>query len=190
LRVTDLRALRDKYEQMLRLRQLHARAKTEPDFVEPDPRPAMAALARLYPGALREIDELPVELITARIEELTVAEREPQRIAAWMSAQAAFHRLARGALAVKRWLAGRPPTKAVEGAFAVDLRAMPERKREELLEWEHDLVAIAKPPRGRLMELVYEKLARELGVDIDAARAAVFPLSRSLRGRRARAARA
>ena len=79
MRVTDLRALRDKYEQMLRLRQLHARAKTELDFIEPDPRPAMAALARLYPGALREIDELPVELITARIEELTVAEREPQR---------------------------------------------------------------------------------------------------------------
>ena len=71
MHVTDLRALRDKYEQMLRLRQLHARAKTEPDFVEPDPRPVMAALARLYPGALREIDELPVELITARIEELT-----------------------------------------------------------------------------------------------------------------------
>jgi hypothetical protein len=187
LRDTDLRALRDKYEQMLRLRQLHARAKAEPDFVEPDPRPAMAALARLYPGALREIDELPIELITARIAELDVAERDPQRIVAWMNAQAAFHRLARGALAVKRWLAGRPPTGALEQAFAEKLRAMPEREREDLLEWKHELAAIAKPPRGRLMELVYVKLARELGVDRDAARAAVFPLSRSLRGRRARA---
>jgi hypothetical protein len=187
LRVIDLRALRDKYEQMLRLRQLHARAKAEPDFVEPDPRPAMAALARLYPGALREIDELPIELITARIEELEVAVRDPQRVVAWMTAQAAFHRLARGALAVKRWLAGRPPTEALEEAFAQKLRAMPEREREDLMAWEHELAAIAEPPRGRLMELVYGKLARELRVDIDAARAAVFPLSRSLRGRRTRA---
>jgi hypothetical protein len=190
LRVTDLRALRDKYEQMLRLRQLHARAKAEPDFVEPDPRSAMAALARLYPGALREVDELPIELITTRIEELVVADADPERIVAWMRAQSAFHSLARGALAVKRWLAGRPPTRAMEEAFAEKLRAMPEHEREELREWQHDLAAIAAPPGGRLMGLVYEKLARELAIDADAARAAVFPLSRSLRGRRARPTRA
>ncbi len=172
---------------MLRLRQLHARAKAEPDFVEPDPRQAMAALARLYPGALREIDELPIELITARIEALEVADGDPQRVVAWMRAQAAFHRLARGALAVKRCLAGRAPTTALEEAFAEKLRAMPEREREDLLEWQHELAAIAEPPRGRLMDLVYVKLARELSVDVDAARAAVFPLSRSLRGRRTRA---
>ena len=74
MRPTDLRALRDKYEQMLCLRQLHARAKQDPEFVEPDPRSAMAALARDYPGALREIDELPIEDIERRIAELAAAE--------------------------------------------------------------------------------------------------------------------
>ena len=187
MRVTDLRALRDKYEQMLRLRQLHARAKAEPDFVEPDPRPSMVALARRYPGALREVDELPLDVIEARIAELALAEHDAERIASWMMAQAEFHRLARGALAVKRWLAGRPPTAEIEAAFAAKLRAMPEGAREDAMEWEHDLHAIAKPPRGRVMDLVYARLARTLGVDVSAARATVLPPDRSLRGRRTRA---
>jgi hypothetical protein len=187
LRVTDLRALRDKYEQMLCLRQLHARAKDERDFVEPDPRPAMAALARRYPGALREVDELPLDVIEARIAELDAAERDPSRVASWMKAQAAFHRLARGALAVKRWLAGRTLTPAIDEAFADALLTMPER--EDATSWADDLAAIAKPPRGRVMDLVYAKLARELGVDVTAARDAVLPPRRrhSLRSGRSRA---
>ena len=181
MRVTDLRALRDKYEQMLRLRQLHARAKEEPDFVEPDPRPAMAALARRYPGALREIDELPIADIERRIAELEAAEIDASRIAPWMNAQAEFHRLARGALAVKRWLAGRTPTPEIDEAFAEALSTMPER--DEALTWADDLAALAKPPRGRVMELVYVKLACVLGVDVSVARHAVLPPA-SLRRRR------
>lgn len=172
MRVTDLRALRDKYEQMLRLRQLHARAKEEPDFIEPDPRPAMAALARLYPGALREIDELPLDVIERRIAEVAAAELDASCIAPWMTAQAAFHRLARGALAVKRWLAGRTPTPEIDEAFAAALATLPER--EDALAWATDLAAVAKPPRGRVMDLVYEKLALELGVDVSAAREVVL----------------
>ena len=186
MRVTDLRALRDKYEQMLCLRQLHARAKEEPDFVEPDPRPAMADLARRFPGALREIDELPIDDIEARIAELAAAEQEPSRVAAWMTAQAAFHRLARGALAVKRWLAGRALTAELDPAFAKAALAMPER--EEALAWTDDLAAIARPPRGRVMDVVYARLARELGVEVSAARDAVLaPRRRLLRRGRSRA---
>lgn len=186
MRVTDLRALRDKYEQMLCLRQLHARAKDEPDFVEPDPRPAMAALARRYPGALREVDELPLDVIEARIAELDAAQRDPSRIASWMKAQAGFHRLARGALAVKRWLAGRTPTPEIDEAFANALLTMPER--EDAMSWADDLAAVAKPPRGRVMDLVYARLAHELGVDVTAAREAVLPPCRhSLRRGRSRA---
>lgn len=173
MRDTDLRALRDKYERMLRLRQLHARAKQEADFVEPDPRPAMSALARAFPGALREIDELPIDVIHARIDELAAAEVDPSRITAWMTVQASFHRLARGALAVKRWLGGRPLTPDVHAAFAAALAAMPERADAAL--WSEDLAAIAKPPRGRVMDLVYARLARELAIDVAAARAAVHP---------------
>jgi hypothetical protein len=186
LRVTDLRALRDKYEQILCLRRIHARAKEEPDFVEPDPRPAMAALARRYPGALREIDVLPMAVIERRITELEAAEVDASRIAMWMNAQAEFHRLARGALATKRWLAGRTPTPEIDEAFAKALSTMPER--DDALSWADDLAAVAKPPRGRVMDLVYARLAAVLGVDVHEARAAVLPCgadgshrSRSLR---------
>jgi hypothetical protein len=178
LRVTDLRALRDKYEQMLSLRQLHARAKEEPDFVEPDPRPAMVVLARRFPGALREIDELPLADIEARIVELSAAEDDPSRVVMWMSAQAGFHRLARGALSVKRWLAGRTPTPALGRELAGALLSMSEREREEARLWAEDLAVLARPPRGRVMDLVYARLALELGVDVSAARAAVLPRAR------------
>jgi hypothetical protein len=181
LRLTDLRALRDKYERMLRLRELHARAKEDADFVEPDPRPAMADLARSYPGALREIDELPLEAIRARIEELAAAERDATRVASWMNAQSRFHALARGALAVKRWLEGRPLTPELDRAFAAALATLPYSEDAQL--WSGDLAAIASPPRGRLMDLVYVRLACELGVDVTAARAAVLPPRASLRCR-------
>jgi hypothetical protein len=182
LRVTDLRALRDKYERMLRLRQLHARAKEDPDFVEPDPRTAMADLARLYPGALREIDELPLDVIRARIDDLSAAEHDRSRVAAWMNAHATFHRLARGALAVKRWLAGRPLTPELSRTFGTALATMP--GSEDARSWAGDLAAIARPPRGRVMELVYVRLARELALDVSEARAAVLAPRASLRRRR------
>lgn len=157
---------------MLRLRLLHARAREEPGFVEPDPRPAMADLARAFPGALREIDELPLDVIRSRIDELAAAEADPARAASWMRAHARFHALARGALAVKRWLAGRAPTAALSAELAILAPSWPER---EALEWTAELAAIAKPPRGRVMDLVYARLAHELAIDVSAAREAVMP---------------
>jgi hypothetical protein len=175
LRDTDLRALRDKYERMLRLRLLHMRAKAEPDFVEPDPRAAMAELARAFPGALREIDDLPLEVIRARITEIAAAETDPERAASWMNAHVSFHRLARGALLVKRWLGGRSLDAALAATFGATLAVMSAADREDASAWARDLEAIATPPRGRVMDLVYERLARELDVDVAVARAAIMP---------------
>lgn len=180
---TDLRALRDKYERMLHLREIHSRARTEPGFVEPDPRPAMADLARRFPGALREIDELPLALIRTRIEELAAAEQDAAKALPWMVAQSRFHALARGALAVKRWLEGRPVTAALQHDFARVLPTLAIPGDAHL--WARDLEAIGRPPRGRLMDLVYARLAHDLGVDVRSARAAVLPPRASLRGRRA-----
>jgi hypothetical protein len=174
---TDLRALRDKYERMLRLRLLHERARTDPQFVEPDPRAAMAELARDFPGALREIDELPIDVIRARIDALTIAENDDSRAEPWMHAHAIFHRLARGALATKRWLEGRALTPDLEAAFADALPTLSNAR--EAADWATDLAAIAEPPRGRIMDLVFARLAAELGVDEASARAAVLPPRRS-----------
>src|SRR4051812_10405817 len=85
---------------MLRLRLLHDAGDPE------DPRRAMAALACRFPGALREIDELPLQEITDRIDALRAAEADPAQELPWMRAIARFHALTRGALVAKKWLRG------------------------------------------------------------------------------------
>lgn len=168
----DVRGLREKYETMLALRVVHERARADPSFVEPDPRRVMAALAARFPGALREIDELPMETIRARIGELAAAE-SGDAVAPWMIAQTSFHRLARGALAAKRWLGKRRATSsAVDGAFA---RAIADGDLpEEALAWAGALAALARPPRGRLMDLVFSRIASDLAMDDARVRELVF----------------
>lgn len=144
-------ALRDKYERMLTLREAHLR----PD--EPDPRAEMQALAAAFPGALRDLDRLPLVEIGHRIEALRVAEDEPARVEGWMIAEHTFHRYARGALAVKRWLS---ENAADEAAFR---RALPQLAPEAGL-FATDLEEIASPLRGRVMDLVYARAAGELGI--------------------------
>jgi hypothetical protein len=177
----ELRDLRDKYERMLRLRLLHARAREEAGFVEPDPRAPMAELARRFPGALRELDELPLGAIRGRIAALAAAEADDARREPWMHAQARFHALTRGALAVKRWLRGRALTPALVEAFPAALATMD--AAEEARGWSEELAVLAKPPGGRLMEPIYARLARDLGIEIEAARAAVMPPTRAKRAR-------
>jgi hypothetical protein len=165
----DLRALRDKYERMLALRALHHRARFGPDqdFEEPDPRPEMAKLADTFPGVLREIDRLPLAVITRRIEAIVAAEASG-RVERWMIAQVVFHRHARAALTIKRWLAG---TKAItpELQAAFDAWASPE---EQL--FADALGTIATPPRGRLMDVVHERVALVLEVTAGEVRSLVF----------------
>ena len=166
----ELRALREKYERMRALRDAHARARADASFVEPDPRPEMGRLAEQFPGALREIDTLTLEIIAARITSIAVAERDPSRAEPWMTAQIVFHRYARGALAAKRWLAGRKAiTPALRAAFA---RAAPGGDAAEL--YADDLERIASPPGGRLMDLVHAKVARALRLTEAEARLLVF----------------
>lgn len=117
----------------------------------------MARLAARYPGALRELDALPLAAIRSRIAALSRAERDASRVARWMIAQSRFHSLARGALAAKRWLAER------KGGLPHAASA-----------WKADLDRIAKPPRGRLMDLVHARVAAELGITADESRRLVF----------------
>lgn len=157
----ELRRLRDKYERILVLRRAHERARADPSYREPDPRPAMALLAEEFPGSLREIDVLPLALVEARIEALGRAERQPSTTERWMQAQARFHRLARAVLATKRWLAGRRDITPLTSVLAHDLPVGIDAADAKWLALE--LARIATPPRGRLMDLVYAKLAEELG---------------------------
>jgi hypothetical protein len=169
----DLRALRDKYERMLSLRTAHARARDDAGFVEADPRPEMARLAAEFPGALREIDMLPLEVIAARIRAIRSAERSPDRAERWMFAQVVFHQHARGALAVKRWLAGRKTiTPAIRSAFSRWAHSL--GARDDVLLFVDALDAIANPPRGRIMNVVHDRVAVVLDVSTTEVRALVF----------------
>jgi hypothetical protein len=144
----------------------------------------MAALASRFPGSLREIDELPLEAIAARVSELRACERgegeSAPAPAPWMEASHAFHSLTRGALCAKKWLAGR---KEIDD----DVRAAFDREvatlcwADEARAWGAHLARLAAPPRGRVTELVYEQMSAILGVSSDEARILVFGTPRRLR---------
>jgi hypothetical protein len=168
-----LRELRAKYVEMLAMRAEHASGSEDAEAV----RPRMAELAARFPGALREIDDLEVDEIRRRVsalDQVLRGEREPEP---WMAAVARFHELTRGALCAKRWLAGRKRVDAtVRAAFdeAVARMAFPEDARR----WGQDLARIASPPRGRVTDVVFARLAAELGSSEREVRRLVFGVSR------------
>jgi hypothetical protein len=164
-----LRELRDKYVEMLSMRIEHGAG----DEDETRARERMARLAARFPGALREIDELELDAIRARIVALEAVLAGRAEIEEWMDAVALFHALARGALLAKRWLAGR---KRVDAALAsAYVRGAVELEfSSDALRWSTALHRIAKPPRGRLMDLVFARVALDLGITHVRARALVF----------------
>ncbi len=157
----SLAALRAKYEEMRALRQGNPR---HPEGGALALKQQLASLAARFPGALREIDELPLAEIDRRIEALEQAERDPAATVTWMHAMTRFHALLRGALFAKRSLASEPEAHS--------------DWPDEALAWEDALTRIRRPPEGRLMELVYERLAEELATTPRAAKALVFGHSR------------
>ena len=165
--------LRSKYVEILRLREAAGPGAD-------DPKRAMRALAARFPGALREIDDLPLATIRARIDALGAAAVDRSRIEPWMEAMALFHPLARGALAAKRWLHGKraldPGTRA---AFREAAREMPHGA--DARRWENDLPRIAKPPRGRITEAVLERVGSALGISARDAQFLVFGMRREPR---------
>jgi hypothetical protein len=135
-------------------------------------RAKMAELARRYPGSLREIDELELAEIRSRIDALDSALRGETEQAEWMVAMGLFHRLMRGALAAKRWLAGRKRVdEATEQAFAAATLPF----AEDASAWAGALTHLASPPGGRISHLVFERIARHLGINEATARRLVFP---------------
>jgi hypothetical protein len=169
-----IRALHSKYVEIrrLRLEQEHGSAA--------DPRPALTRLARDFPGALRELDALPFEVIEARLSELNRAVDDPVCVEPWMRAQVEYHALTRGALAAKRFLSEQT---AIDESMGRDLirarfaeRARDTDAPEELLAWADDLESIANPPSGKITAAVFTKLAARLGVSLALARALVLPL--------------
>lgn len=119
-----------------------------------DPRPRMRALAARFPGALREIDELSLDTIEARIAALDGAVDDPIAAEPWMIALSRYHALLRLALRIRREVPERSVRAARDWLGATEPGAV----LDDAL-----LAALVRPPGGRLSRVVLEEVARELG---------------------------
>ncbi len=157
--MSDAGELLAKYEELIALREREA-ADT--------PRARLQALARRFPGALAEIDRLPMAILVERRDALRRGEW-PRFAEAW----SAVHRGLRGVLAIKAWLAGR---RAVDASDAERLRAAIEGGvvAEEARAWLDQVPEIARPTDGRIVSLVHGRVAAELGVTADELRGLLF----------------
>lgn len=164
--MTRAHELLEKYDAMASLR----RSETEPS------RERLRALAARFPGVLRELDEMPLDVIDARREALAQAARGCAPEEPWMTATLRFHDLMRGALAAKKWLGdAKRSDETTETDFARDHRD------PAALAWAPHLASLAKPRNGRIVPLVFARLSRELGCSEVDARALVLPFARPAR---------
>jgi hypothetical protein len=158
-------ALREKYAEIRRLREVDAAG------LAGDPRPAMRALARKFPGALRELDELTMAEIAEREDALAIAARDGV-LPDWAHAQLALHAWLRVVLDVRRrvgktravWEARRRLAPAVTG------RSTPSPLPEDDVGVALDdalLAEILRPPRGRLVDVALARAAAQLGVSVE-----------------------
>jgi hypothetical protein len=183
--VDMIAVLREKYREIKRLRTVDA-AHVALGQAH-DPKPQMAALARRFPGALRELDELSMTQIDARLAALDAA-LTTQSVPEWAALQVAYHGTYRFALRVKLRAArqGARDEAALEHAIT-RLLASP---RDELLGCEPDepplgaldaemLRAILRPAGGRLQPWVIGYVARALAVAPERVTAALFARDRA-----------
>lgn len=160
-------ALREKYLEMRSLREEHARGE------ERDPQARLRVLATRFPGALREIDELPMAVIDGRLAELDAVERGELALPEWARAQLGYHGWMRAAIAVRR-AAGRDRDRDRARAW-IALRYQPGEHDPSVGALTAQLDAVLRPPGGRLNRWLFALLAAELGTHSVVVEALVFP---------------
>jgi len=162
----ELSRLRKKYEFILELRLRRLQS-------EPAPKDELRALSGEFPGALRDLDALPLAEIHDRIDALVAAELDPARMGPWMIAELSFYGAMRGALAAKGWLKKRRDVDdAVRDAFAREAALL--THGEEAKTWLADLAHVARPPRGRIVQLAFARVARDMSLSPEEVGALVF----------------
>jgi hypothetical protein len=162
-----------KYEEMRRLRR---------EITTEAPTPALRALAERFPGALRELDELSIGEIERRLEHLrALAGGHTPTAEAWVAPLWLYHRRLRGALAAKRWLRGRRALTPLEQR---EFEAEGGLGGGEAAAWAPELERLARPPTGRVTDLVLERVAAELGLSAPRLNTLLFGEGAARRGRR------
>ncbi len=164
-----VRELREKYVEMRAMRIEDASGRGG------DPRARMRALAARFPGALREIDELPLATIERRIEDLERVIDGAMAPPRWARALAEYHGFMRVALAVRRH-AGRGRERGRALAWVEQYRPGPDEPSAEALR--AGLDHVLRPPNGRLSRWVLALLAERHGGSAAELEAEVFPSTR------------
>ncbi len=164
----ELRALARKYEVLARMRRDRERDGSIAARAE------LRALAREFPGSLRELDTVHLEEIDRRTRALADAAQGIAAVEAWMPWMSAYHATMRAALFVKACVARAP---ALSDELA---RAVAERAAAHLGQPidESFVRAVAFPPRGRLNALVFDRLGREFGAAPELIWRTLFPSRR------------
>lgn len=142
-----LSALVEKYRAMVALRLSHARGMPSATREE------LQRLATAFPGALAELDRLPTTELLDRLTAVEEAAREgsAQR---WMLYVFAFHAALREAL-LARGQRGEGRRTALE-----------ERRANAAVPIDEELImAVERPPGGRLVPAIIEAVARWTGGD-------------------------
>ena len=169
----DLERLAHKYRTLAALRRDRQAGAPIP------PGRFFKALAGEFPGALHELDTLPLETIDDRAAALELA-AGGGRVLPWMAWMHAYHRLMRAALRVKVRLArARDVDDVRAAALAEEATALAGAA------FDAELVrAVARPPGGRIAPLILERVSLTFGVDPLEIADALFPRLR--RGPRAK----
>jgi hypothetical protein len=162
-----LARLLHKYETLGELRRARARGEPIPE------KAVFKALAAEMPGALYELDRLPLEDIDARRDALAEALRGGP-IAPWMTAMAAYHALYRAALFVK----ARTRKRRAPGAEEAAALARSASRHASIDVGPAFVHAVACPEGGRIGPVVLAEVAARAGESASALREALFPTRR------------
>lgn len=170
LRVTieALVLLRDKYQRMLEMRRLHDSG------VAHDPRAQMRALAAEFPGALRELDELPLATIEQRVNQLSDVIEQRTAPQSWMVWMVNYHGHLRAALRIKRMALPRSDLDAALRMLQRDYVAAHDEPPLVVFDRE-TLMAVLKPANGRLSQWVFARIAEHHGVSMAEVQSHLFP---------------
>lgn len=162
---SDFRALARKYRLLAELRHaVHLQSAFEV-------RGPMRGLAREFPGALRELDALPLQEIERRAALFERAAERGVADEAWMEWMHRYHLTMRAALSVKRSASGQRSVSVVE-ARRIALRV----GRECAWPCDEEFVfAVLRPRHGRISLEISARLEGALGLSPGALLPALFP---------------
>lgn len=144
-------SLRDKYVEMKRMRL---------DESPVDRREDMARLAERFPGALREIDELPLEHIDERIAVLDRVVAGEQPVPDWARFLARYHGWLRAALRIKRLTLDADDDAAAMALVRAAYVAAEDEPPLERID-AATLASIRAPEGGRLNPFVFARVAED-----------------------------